>query len=562
MNERALPPGVGAGATGIEPAQEGRQTEPDLIDPTPCLRVDPERLKEAITFAFAAGGAGRAFDELFGNAQMPDSGWAGDCYADELFIDDLLSVCLKLRIANRERRVQRGYLKRLLTAPPRDVGIVRFRQRIIQELTETQSLRAAAERSWTNIQDLRTLFESVDAGKRLDAVQRRLDILRAVRDSIEQLERDFAASRSGLARLSAFAESVKTSAGYRKLCSLLDYEENLATVGLEVRVGYDGQLRGFEILHDRQNRLNPFYVSPIGRWLNRLRLWARGYRVREAELMGRLVDGVFDEVQDATAWLLQLGCDLEFYLTACSFRDFASTKGLEVSLPELVTPPGDLELVDLFNPFLLLEDRAPRPCRLKPEPSALVIITGPNSGGKTRLLQAIGLTQLLGQCGFLVPARRARLALRSGLFVSLGREATAEEREGRLGVELSRIRRLFERLSCDSLVILDELCSGTNPSEGEEIFELVVSLLSEVDPQAYITTHFLEFAARLERERPVRSMSFLRVELDAADNPTYGFVPGVARTSLARKTAERLGVTREALVGLVERAKREQGERG
>jgi DNA mismatch repair protein MutS2 len=105
-------------------------------------------------------------------------------------------------------------------------------------------------------------------------------------------------------------------------------------------------------------------------------------------------------------------------------------------------------------------------------------------------------------------------------------------------------------------VILDELCSGTNPSEGEEIFELVISLLAELEPQTFITTHFLQFASRLARDRSTLGLEFLQVELDRHNDPTYGFVPGVARTSLAARTAERLGVTREALEGLVEARKR------
>jgi DNA mismatch repair protein MutS2 len=126
-------------------------------------------------------------------------------------------------------------------------------------------------------------------------------------------------------------------------------------------------------------------------------------------------------------------------------------------------------------------------------------------------------------------------------------------------MELIRIRKLFEQLGFNSLVIMDELCSGTNPSEGEEIFQLVVSLLAELEPQAFITTHFLQFAARLAEQRLERGLEFLQVELDERQESTYAFVPGVAPTSFAGKTAERLGVTRDALLALVEDKKREHG---
>jgi DNA mismatch repair protein MutS2 len=120
-------------------------------------------------------------------------------------------------------------------------------------------------------------------------------------------------------------------------------------------------------------------------------------------------------------------------------------------------------------------------------------------------------------------------------------------------MELLRIRSLFERLPPGAMVILDELCSGTNPSEGEEIFELVVRMLTKLQPQAFITTHFLAFAARLERERKIDDLRFVQVELSPDHQPTYQFVPGVATTSLAGHAAARLGVTGDQLLALIDR---------
>ncbi len=66
--------------------------------------------------------------------------------------------------------------------------------------------------------------------------------------------------------------------------------------------------------------------------------------------------------------------------------------------------------------------------------------------------------------------------------------------------------------------------------------------------QAFVTTHLLQFAARLAQEQPFPALAFLQVELDEHQRATYRFVPGVARTSLAQQTAARLGVTREELL--------------
>ncbi len=210
----------------------------------------------------------------------------------------------------------------------------------------------------------------------------------------------------------------------------------------------------------------------------------------------------------------------------------------------------------LFNPLLCTDKTAPVPCNLRTaHPASVVIVTGPNSGGKTRLLQAVALSQLLGEAGLFVPAAEARMPRASGLFVSLVEESRADQPEGQLGMELMRIRRMFEQLGVGSLVLLDELCSGTNPSEGEEIARLVISLLPELSAQVFVTTHLLQFAAHLAEEQPIPRLEFFQVEIDARERPTYAFVPGVARTSLAQKTAARLGVTKDELLALIAKKK-------
>ena len=154
--------------------------------------------------------------------------------------------------------------------------------------------------------------------------------------------------------------------------------------------------------------------------------------------------------------------------------------------------------------------------------------------------------------GLFIPAASGSLSPASSLVVSLLQDTKADQSEGRLGMELMRIRELFQHLPPGAMVILDELCSGTNPSEGEEIFELVVKMLGRLEPQVCITTHFLSFADRLRREAQIPGLTFLQVELGADQAPTYQFVPGVARTSLAGQTAARLGVTAAQLNELVD----------
>ena len=270
--------------------------------------------------------------------------------------------------------------------------------------------------------------------------------------------------------------------------------------------------------------------------------------------MARLLDAVYEGVRQEMVPLVQLFGDLEIYLGALGFSDRAREAGLAVCMPELVPADAPRQLDGLFNPLLLASGTDPVPCSITTDRhDTTLLITGPNSGGKTRLLQSVGLAQLMAQSGLFVPAERAEMSLSSGLLVSLIQQTSVDQAEGRLGTELVRIRSLFERLPVGAIVILDELCSGTNPSEGEEIFELVLRMLSRLKPQAYITTHFLRFAARLERERPIDDLRFLQVVLGSNNQPTYQFAEGVAQTSLAAQAAARLGVTGDQLLALIER---------
>jgi len=536
----------------------GAPEPPDLLNPGAALRLPLEAARQALTFAFAAAGAGDAFDRMLDAVSPPEASWDPECFVQDLFVSDLVRRCMPLVVGGKARPVHLGHMVRILSNPPVDPDAVSYRHGILAELCQKSELEKACEDTWLEIDHLVEQLRAAELRGRLGPIRRRLEILRSAKRILDACATRFSEAKSGLGRLATFSEGVRATAAYKNLCDVLDHEDHLATVELRVRVGYDGELRGFEIVRAEENRENPLHASPLRRFFLRLAFLFRGYHLRRNEVLGRLVNGAFDAVTDVVVVLLQVLGDLEFYLAHMGFRRLARQKGLDVCLPE-VGPAGDpkpTRLRGLFNPFLLHEERPPRPCDLDLHARGLVVVTGPNSGGKTRFLQALAITQLLAQSGGFVPARDTALAWREGLFVSLITPVTSDQKEGRLGTELLRIRRMFQKLGRGNLVILDELCSGTNPSEGEEIFELVVTLLDQLEPQAFIITHFLRLAAELERRPPIDHLSFLQVELDENERPTFGFVPGVATTSLARNTAERLGVTREALETLVREKRR------
>ncbi|WP_284720926.1 MutS-related protein [Polyangium sorediatum] len=558
-------PSVSLAMTSKAPLAADAVPVPDLLCDEAEVRVDLDELHQTLAFAFALGTSLDAFERVLAAAALPSSTWDRKDFERDIFLEDLVTRALRIRIGGRTVAPCLPYLLRAISEPPADLRVVTFRQRILAELAGSPELRRDFERIYQRLVALRAAFCAEGGSRRGGDTHRRLEILRIVQEVVDDLAGAFAGATSGVARIRAFGIAAKESEAYQQLEALLDHERHLGTVDLRVRVGVDGTLRTFQIVRIRENQDNPLHTSAIARFFSRLRLFLRGYRVTPGEVTERLLDDVFSGMERPVALLFQLLGDMEFYLAGLGLADLARDKGLPVCLAELV-PPGEAGLVidRLYNPLLLAGKSKPVPSNLgTAHGDAVVIVTGPNSGGKTRLLQSIGLAQLLGQAGLFVTAERAVLPQLAGMFVSLIEEARSDQPEGQLGMELLRIRRLFEELGFGSLVLLDELCSGTNPSEGEEIARLVISLLPELKSPVFLTTHLLTLATHLEDEPPVPHLEFLQVDLDENERPTYGFRPGVAKTSLAHKTAARLGVTRDELAALIAKKKRAEslGER-
>lgn len=526
----------------------------DLAHPTPAPRIDFDGTKIALALAFAGGATGSIFAEALARATIAPTSFDARAFERDLFLGHFVGLCMRIRIEGHEPAAPTGLVTRLLASPPADPRVAAHRRAILDELSHVPELTRSLETLYLSLCRLRGLFEGAKGTGSWDQNRRQLDILQRYKEIIDLAADGFAHARSGLSVLSSFGRAIQSSEPYQSLADLLRYDEQLATMSLQVKVGADGRIRGFVVSNVREEAQNPFVVSPMKRWLARLELFVRGFKFSEGEVMARLIDAVYTGIEDTLPALVQLYGDLELYLGALGFRSMANGAGLEVCLPRPVSATEPRALDGLFNPLLLAHGMKPVPCSVRTDrQSVTVLVTGPNSGGKTRLLQSIALAQLLAQAGLFVPAREASIATASGLVVSLIEEQRADQSEGRLGTELKRIRELFERLPPGAMVILDELCSGTNPSEGEEIFELVVQMLAKLSPFAFITTHFLSFAARLEPRGESFGLRFLQVELGAEQRPTYQFVPGVARTSLASHAASRLGVTRDQLLSLIER---------
>ena len=526
---------------------------PDLLFPDPHYALDGEALNEMLELAYMGGDSGASLERVLSEPQVYGSSWNPDFFGEELFLRDFVQDCLKIEVDGHNIPVNRAFLREVLCRPPCDLESVEFRQSVLRELEADDALLESTRHLYSQLYYLLSMFMAWPERARLDPTVFRLEILETSRSVVDFMAREFSDAQSGLVRLGESGAEIQGSKEYKLLTDLLDYENHLARLTFRIRVGADGKIRDLTLEDLKENTGNPFYRTPWRRLKDRLDLMRRGYEFSRKEVVNRVVGRAFLHIRSWLRPLLQVMCQLSFYLSAISFKEQSRAMGLEVSLAE-VDDSHTLRLEGLFNP-LLFRQGAPVPCNVVADSKeTIMVITGPNSGGKTRLLQAVGLAQLLGQSGMYVPARVAQVPLLDGLFASITERATVDQTEGRLGTELMRIRELFEAASPRSMLILDELCSGTNPSEAEEIVLMVLQLLERLNPVALITTHFLDFGRRLASEEPVSNLRFLQVDLNEEQRSTYQFVPGVAETSLAANTAKRLGVTFEELSALVDRS--------
>jgi DNA mismatch repair protein MutS2 len=519
---------------------------PDLLHLVPRLSVDTRLVSELLEMAFLGKDSGADLDQAL-SGSGGDGEWRPEFFADDLFLRELIHSCFSVQVGSKVYSINEASLARVLADPPPDAAGIAFRQEIVRELDENSEVLAAFEGLYESLYQLLASLRLPGKVAGLDVTVYRLDLLRQCKVVIDSMADGFEGAVSGVARLRESGLEIQQTSEYELLRSLLDYEQRLSTIKVEVNVGASGRITGLTVDEIAENTENLFYLGPWHRLRQRLTFLIRGYKWDSASVVSRLVHQVFLKLTPSITPLIQVIGDLEFYLANRGFRETVRRAGLEVSLPTF-DDRRPIRIETLFNPLLLDQEDPPVPCDISTRRRhAVTLITGPNSGGKTRLLQAIGLAQLLGQSGLFVASTRANLPIVRGIFVSLIQRETADQSEGRLGRELLRIRTMFDAIEPPSMVILDELCSGTNPSEGTELFSLVLRLLERLGPRAFITTHFLDYARELEESPPVTGLEFIQVEIDSDQNSTYQFIPGVAATSLASVMAERLGVTFDEL---------------
>lgn len=380
-----------------------------------------------------------------------------------------------------------------------------------------------------------------------------------------------------LRQLREFGRVVKASQDFQELEQYSAAFRNRYTFTLEVAVDAVGAVTGLNIVGiNTSGSFTRYGFLPN---LRGRRILGK-LRVDHYEIVAQAIDKIVNKNLKQISEASFLLGPLDFYLSALRFYEQMEAKGIVLTLPEIT----DMEKRATFipgvrNPLLLYkkgEKRIEKGSDIVPNDVSydaqrrVRIISGPNSGGKTVYLKAVGIATVLAQNGLRIPAQvdgqPCKMSVVDGLYtVFVSREETTADAGGQLEYQAKQVLKVLKQLTPYSLVLFDEIGRGTSEDEGTDfcfdniIHPLALSSEGPMGSAAYFSTHLHHFAERADQVERVENYQAEIVRgNDGQLAPTYRMVSGRAGKSYAKLVEGRVGLGRDNVDGLI----RERRERG
>ena len=289
------------------------------------------------------------------------------------------------------------------------------------------------------------------------------------------------------------------------------------------------------IIHDESASGNTFYVEPkenveINNEIGILKRKEKEEILRILKEASEVIKGKADELINSL-WNFS---QIEFIF---SKMNFCARKGFN---KQNIVNSQEINLKKAFNPLIDKDVVVKNDISLDNKGNSL-IITGPNTGGKTVILKTVGLCVFLSHLGFYIPAlEESTVGFFEDVFVDVGDEQSIENNLSTFSSHMTNIINILNRTNNKSLILLDELCSGTDPSEGAVLSIALLEKFKDLNATMLCTTHYPEIKNYCFESEYYKNSS---MEFDFEKlKPTYRFIIGLPGKSNAINISAKLGL--------------------